>query len=224
MTSFKQFLMEQPSSTFPPAAIAALRHSSEITERWLVRGVSGSALSNVIAMVPTKDPKYSTQVMKGLVRKDRKPLDTGETVTDVIDDWFLEKFGYRARTQGLFAIVSSGNQRYATAHYGFPSLIGVPGKFKIIYSPKVEDLTVEFTDNQIHAQTPKDKIIEYMESREYVIIDGKIPNDVGQCELMIVGADEYYAFSPFNVEKRELVKHAPTAMWRAMEESLNEVL
>ena len=75
---------------------------------------------------------------KKAVRKDRRPMSTKGPVHKLIDDWFEEEMGMRARSQAVFCY---GNKaKYTAASYGRPSVIIPIGKFIYCWSPKVVDL------------------------------------------------------------------------------------
>ena len=84
-------------------------------------------------------------------RKDRKPTDTPEDVTREIDNTFNSKFGWKPRTQGVFA---TGNSRTSTV-YGIPHLFFPIGKYRYIWSPKIKDFYThsyldDFKSNYTH--------------------------------------------------------------------------
>ena len=72
-----------------------------------------------------------------MVRKDRRPRNTPQFAHDFIDEWFNERFGFKARSEGLFVI---GNPAEATG-YGTACIVLPIGEFSTYSSTKIEDLT-----------------------------------------------------------------------------------
>lgn len=75
------------------------------------------------------------------VRLARTPLDTNIQLSNVIDDMFEEKFGWRARSQSTFVYGERGKAR--TGFYGKLCRILPMGEFKYIWNYNVKDLTLE---------------------------------------------------------------------------------
>lgn len=71
------------------------------------------------------------------VRSDRKPRDMPKDLHNLLDKTFLEMFGWKARSEGVF--VTSG----ATWEGEKDSLFFPIGKFKYIWSPRINDLYME---------------------------------------------------------------------------------
>lgn len=70
------------------------------------------------------------------VPEDRKPLDTRREIHDAMDDWFLDNFGFRARSNALFC---TGSKSHASV-YGEVHSIYAAGKYEYVWSPEVEDM------------------------------------------------------------------------------------
>ena len=69
-------------------------------------------------------------------RVNRRPRDTPLEVHEIFDDKFHDKFGWYVRTEGIFVTSNSSLARsYGTATIFFPI-----GKYKYVWSPKIEDL------------------------------------------------------------------------------------
>lgn len=67
---------------------------------------------------------------------DRKPKDTPVELSEKIDDMMEKKFGWRPRSQGVFATFDAG-----VAHeYGDPYIFIPCGTYKYIWSPEIEDM------------------------------------------------------------------------------------
>jgi hypothetical protein len=66
-------------------------------------------------------------------RKNRKPKDMELKWHKELDELFLEKFGWRARSGGVFTQVSP--KFYSNPYLFFPA-----GNYKYVWSPKIQDL------------------------------------------------------------------------------------
>ena len=75
-------------------------------------------------------------LQKFVPRADRKPTDTPQWLHDYMDKLFYKKFGWKARSEGVFAITVKGTvQNFELHNPIFPI-----GKYKYIWSPDVTDL------------------------------------------------------------------------------------
>ena len=92
---------------------------------FMYRGVKGASSSDL--------------AIEGTVRTDRIPRDTPIQWHDVLDQFFLQKFGTRYRSAAMFATNDINN----TFDYGTPYVMFPKGEYKICYSPIVEDMTVD---------------------------------------------------------------------------------
>ena len=84
----------------------------------------------------------TTMFSKRSVRTDRRPMNTDEGIHKQMDDWFNDKFGFRARSAAIFA---TGNFREARG-YGTVYCVFPIGDFKFAWSPKIEDLFIQLKD------------------------------------------------------------------------------
>lgn|SRR5574343_1902454 len=69
-------------------------------------------------------------------RKDRVPMSMNDKVHNTLDRLFLKKFGWKARSEGVF-VTGSVKQAY---FYGSTHLFFPIGKYRFIWSPTVYDL------------------------------------------------------------------------------------
>lgn len=69
-------------------------------------------------------------------RKDRFPKDISSELHETFDDMFKAKFGWYARSEGVFC---TSNQIMAKA-YGHVNFFFPVGKYQYIWSPKIDDL------------------------------------------------------------------------------------
>ena len=82
----------------------------------------------------------SVQHIKGIKkidpRSDRRPTDTPGWAHKMLDGAFKKKFGWNARSEGVFATRSINNAEvYGVAYEFYPI-----GKFKYVWSPRIDDL------------------------------------------------------------------------------------
>ena len=68
-------------------------------------------------------------------RKMRKPKDTDIRIHKIADKFFMKKFGWKPRTQGVFAVGS----RTSAMSYGRPYYFFPIGKFRYVWSPIKSD-------------------------------------------------------------------------------------
>lgn len=142
MQTFKQFLLTE---SLDAATIEELneyirahcRPALDLIQQQDVvfyRGLSKSSLTELIEDYPGPGEMKAGEVM---VRKDRRPRNTPQFAHDFIDEWFNERFGFKARSEGLFVI---GNPAEATG-YGTACIVLPIGEFSTYSSTKIEDLT-----------------------------------------------------------------------------------
>jgi len=98
------------------------------------------------------DDGEKSQFFSRVPRKGRQPLDTSTTMHLIMDDYFDKKFGWRARSEGVFCTTSPSHAKF----YGEIYMVFPVNGFKFIYSPNVHDLFDEqnrfikkFTKNKI---------------------------------------------------------------------------
>jgi len=83
--------------------------------------------------------KISDEAIKGQPRMDRMPKDTALHMSKFIDEVCQKLFGWKPRSQGLFATGGS----YQAGVYGQVYEIYPIGNFKFLWSPNVHDLYTE---------------------------------------------------------------------------------
>jgi hypothetical protein len=146
---------------------------------------------------------------KGSTHKKREIADSPQYMSDAADDFFKKKFKWKARTENvLFCWGKRAEKNIKTNnHFIFPI-----GKFKYIWSPKVNDM---FTIFSLFDRTDDD---DYRyENEDPSIVDFKIeyvPKDIlnsytnknfkkalsSDNEIMI-GCEKYYAISNTTFEE-----------------------
>lgn len=204
MITFKQFLSEQEMISF---AVLIHRNCKQFIEEaqgagFLLRGVKGlSDIESHSAMdAEGNEMEYGIKT----VRQDRKPLDFTKVRSEIIDDWFMEKFGIRARSQCMFA-GGNGITVGELKHYGTPCVVFPVGAFKYVWSPEVGDLygkmNIPWGDKTAEQWT--EETHAFLENQKYQT-DGLDAALRTNNEIMIK-CDSYYAFP---IEYQEQMKQA----------------
>jgi hypothetical protein len=78
--------------------------------------------------------KIAGNITKIKTRNDRKPRNTPEEIHNYLDKEFLKKFGWKARSEGVFT-TSHSRTGYGESYIFFPI-----GKYKYIFSTQILDL------------------------------------------------------------------------------------
>jgi hypothetical protein len=78
-------------------------------------------------------------------RNNRIPRDTPKEVHEYLDKEFKKRFGWNVRSKGVFATANfDAAEDYGTPYYFYPS-----NGFKVVYSDKIDDLTLYLDDNNV---------------------------------------------------------------------------
>ena len=85
-------------------------------------------------------------ITKKRIRDNRRPKDMGPETSDFLDWAFKKKFGWAARSNGIFATSKPKD----AMQYGEPFIFFPIGKYKYIWSPGVPDLYSEIDNNKLH--------------------------------------------------------------------------
>lgn len=92
----------------------------------------------------------------------RRPVATTQFLHDASDEFFLKKFGWRARSQGVF-----GTGRRATAaDYGSPFVMLPLGPVEFAWSSVIEDLYVTFTERR-PTPTTAEEVEDLLDASDY---------------------------------------------------------
>jgi len=86
--------------------------------------------------------KNFKDIEKMVPRTDRLPLGTDMDVHIFLDKLFKKKFGWKVRSEGVFV----NPNVYETTQYGRPYFFFPIGKYKYVWSPDVNDLTIYIED------------------------------------------------------------------------------
>lgn len=79
------------------------------------------------------------RISKVVPRKRRNPKDTDKETQKILDNLFNQRFGWKPRSQGIFAAGIESARYYGTPHGFFP----VNG-FEYVWSPNIDDLYNDF--------------------------------------------------------------------------------
>lgn len=89
--------------------------------------------------------------IKKTARTDRRPSDTDPEMHQAFDDEFKKKFGWGARSEGVFTYPAKDISKcFEGQHIFYPI-----GEFKFVYSPTVPDLFVEMMTDDPDEEVPK---------------------------------------------------------------------
>ena len=109
----------------------------DLDELPIYRGIGADSLQGGVILNVSGERKVG-YIQK--VRKDRMTRDTHPQLSDLMDDFFEKKFGWRPRRTTVFAYGQQG--RADTETYGDLYRIYPMGKFRYIWGEGVRDLTV----------------------------------------------------------------------------------
>ena len=135
------------------------------------------------------------------VRTNRRPKDTPTYIHHVLDDWFLDNFGFRARSAAVFC---TGSEKQAWS-YGKIYAIFPIGKFEFVWSPKIRDLllTIDQLIGEVMVTTGKkhndvldvasDMLIDKVKRSDYRD-DDLLAALLSYNEIMVGDFAQYYAF------------------------------
>jgi hypothetical protein len=134
--------------------------------------------------VPAKYPTDRAFVRKP--RKDRRPKDSSTNFHVIADAWFLERFGVRFRSHGVFVTASAFiAQAYAASPAHLVRVVPLT-RYRFCWSPSVSDLL--FTAKELaHASAPE--IVRRLEGAQYQDVDLASAHASGH-EVML-SCDEY---------------------------------
>jgi len=84
-------------------------------------------------------------ITKIKVNKNRTPSNTNIRLHNASDQWFLDNFGVKARSQSFFCTSSKA----VAKDYGFPFFVFPVGNFEIIWSRRVDDLFMYLRESTV---------------------------------------------------------------------------
>jgi len=122
------------------------------------------------------------EFFKQRVRQDRQPMSIRDRLHPLIDNWFEQEFGFKARSQTVFV---SGDfmmaQNYGKVYAVFPI-----GDFKFVWSRDIHDLF-----GNISAMTSESEIADKMKALNYR--DTNFKAAVASDHEIMIHCKEYYA-------------------------------
>ncbi len=121
------------------------------TSQYIYRGMDG-----IEGFAEYKEPETGITVKwrKLARRKGRQPMSLPQELSDVADNFFQDRFGWKGRSDGVFVTSNFS----LSMGYGIPYLVLPVGKTSFIWSPKISDLFDEYytiSDKWIDNQIPK---------------------------------------------------------------------
>lgn len=124
---------------FSKAVLNMIRHEcSDIislykkTNKFFFRGIGGDS---------GRDIDY--KITKHIPRTDRRPKDTPELYHNIADNIFFDKFGWKARSKGVFVISDYGTAK----SYNRPHIFLPVNGYKYLWSNKYRDLYSDFFED-----------------------------------------------------------------------------
>jgi hypothetical protein len=140
--------------------------------------------------------EYSTTEVvyyKKKVRSDRKPRDMYQNVHNKMDKLFDEKFGWKARSNGIFCT----GDRTTALGYGTAFMVFPIGNFKFIWSPEVEDLW-RWVRGHISSRKGKSTVPD-LEGISETYTNKDFPKAIKSGNEIIINCKEYYMLCYYNV-------------------------
>jgi hypothetical protein len=80
-------------------------------------------------------------IWKKVTRMNRRPLDTPMDLHNALDDWFLKKFGWRARSQALFC----WPLKFISDFTSYKWLVFPAGNYRFLWSDRLDDLWADIS-------------------------------------------------------------------------------
>lgn len=216
--TFRQFLEDKQDLVFQDLlkgpCVNFFRQSQK--NGLLVRGMKGYGQLEGKMTLGEGFEGISFDVFRKAVRKERKATDTGKYLSKVIDDWFEDRHGIRARSEAMFCFGEAGREN---AYMYGPLCVVLPiGKFTYVWSPKVGDLFEDVVLNKMqreggnimkpYIELPSgklnvDAIWEVMDGLGYTI--NGFSKAVGDAVEIMIDCDEYYVI-PLSVNEEDRIK------------------
>lgn len=107
-------------------------------------------------------------IVRAKTRAARRPRDSSLALSKLVDDWFLDKFGHRFRTQNVFFASYS---IAPTVVYGTPFMAFPIGNFTPLASAEISDLTSELDcpefDHGRMYEKDRQEVIDALENAGY---------------------------------------------------------
>ena len=125
------------------------------------------------------------------VRNDRNPRNMKLEVHEAADEWFHDRFGFKARSEAVFVSGELADAKsYGKAYAVFPI-----GEFKYVWSPDVGDLFI-----LLHSTRPAD-VEEELNGAGYM--DTQLKHAISSGLEIMVQCKKYYAIPMFSVAEAD---------------------
>jgi hypothetical protein len=126
-------------------------------------------------------------------RKDRKPSDTPLKIHNAVDEMFRHRFGWPARSSGVFV---TGNTNLAE-YYGSVGIVIPIGKFQYVWSGSVEDLYMDLVDGRDVFSSNDSAILDKIDNLVYEsYTDKNLQAAILSGHEIMLDCDSYYVLSP----------------------------
>lgn len=146
--------------------------------RMLFRGIHAKSL---------RSQTIDDRISKNTPRKNREPKDTPLDLHNMVNDLFFDKFGWKPRSEGVFATGSPS----VASYYGDIYIFLPSNGYKYIWSPSHIDLFGSLM-HHIEENLPSNKKLELLKKAVDTYKDTDLHNAiVSRCELMF-SCDFYY--------------------------------
>jgi len=163
----------------------------------------------------------SDDIYKVYPRKDRRPKDTSIEDTIHIDKLFYKKFGWRPRTEGVFAT----GDWYEASHYGNIYAFFPANGFQYVWSTKYSDLYSDFfdriLDDMINNNEMRRGIEWYCDELKMKIKSSKFEEIIGYVNYYFENDNAYVTI--YN-EKEQRSKEYEFIMTNNMDEIRNNLI
>lgn len=123
-------------------------------------------------------------------RKDRRPLDSPQWFHDGFDNASKKVFGWKSRSEGVFAS-STYSTASAYAGSGTVAMVFPKGKFKYIWSSKINDLFDELNDEDFSIFDDETAWVQFVKQNYQDNNLRSVRNE--NTEIMLYCPNGYYA-------------------------------
>lgn len=114
----------------------------------------------------------------------RRPRSMGHELSEACDEWFEQRFGWRARSNHTLFVSGSREQ---AAQFGMPVIVIPIAPARYLWSPRIADLTEHFETLGV---TSPSAIPELLEAGSYR--DGDLEAAIGSGHEIMVRCERYY--------------------------------
>lgn len=205
MITFKQFIAERDSTAEEDADFKKLVEMIKKDCGPYLSAIKGQGfLYRGVQMNSGKHILGSLVYYEKAVRTDRRPLSTEPRLSNLVDDWFEERFGFRARQETMFA--RGEDMRISSIQgYGTPCVVFPIGPIKYVWSKNVFDLYtgLYIPDSMGGAEVIKGRVYEYLDDAKFKSTD--MDEAVQDKAEVLVKCSSYYAIP---LHFREQLKRA----------------